>query len=110
MRLGLIFAGVLALLTALAGCGQTALEMEARDIKDKAIDLVGQGFSQGSKTTQFQAGLQGINPGYRFRGSVIVGTVVQVDGTVTLDGVSGQIQAASQAGATHFPATAPANP
>lgn len=89
---------------ALTGCGKSSLEMQADDIKKEAIGLVSQGFSQGAQTTQFQAGLQGINPGYRFRGSVIFGTVVQIDGTVTLEGVSGQIQAASQAGATTRPA------
>lgn len=87
----------------LFGCGKSSLELQADEVKDKAIQLVGQGFAQGAQTTQFQAGLQGINPGYRFKGTVIVGTVVQVEGTVTLDGVSGQIQAASQAGPSSAP-------
>lgn len=98
------------LLLTVTGCGQSSLEIEARDIKEKGAALIAKGFEQGARTTQFQAGLQGINPGYVFDGEVIVGTIVKVAGVVRLDGVSGQIQAASQTDNQVSPAPQPANP
>lgn len=92
----------------MAGCGKSNLELQSQQLQEKATELVSQGFSQGARTTQFQAGLQGINPGYVFDGEVIVGTCVKVYGVVRLDGVSGQIQAASQTDADiHAPASQP---
>lgn len=92
------------------GCGRSNLEMQSQALQEKATELVKQGFSQGARTTQFQAGLQGINPGYVFDGEVIVGTCVKVYGVVRLDGVSGQIQAASQTDADiHVPTSQPSN-
>lgn len=107
--------GGLACLTLLcvgtAGCApdSEAIERTANTVIDKVVSA---GIAKAvgeltSRAAQLQGQVSGINPGYKLTGFGIFGTGIVWDVTVKLDGVSGNLAGATQAGADPFGAVAP---
>ena len=88
----------------IAGCGQTGLEMDAKQLREDVTTAIVSGLENSTeKTAQLQGSAQGQEPGYASEVEVFVGTCVKVKASVYLKGVSGQIQAATQGSATSQP-------
>jgi len=84
----------------LAGCSifkqQAPIEHFAQEFLDKAIaPAVTEGLKQGVETLTVQAGAQAINPTYHIAidGKWVVG--IEIDASVSAEGVAGQIQISS---------------
>lgn len=97
---------ILALIAALwFGSAVGCAEIEKNKMSDSAAKMTESiaaaakaGISNGIRDFQAQAGMQAINPAYKFNCTVVVGTAVIVDGTFGLDGVSGQMQYSAASG------------
>lgn len=77
-----------------SGCAElekNQMAQTAKVVGEKVGDAVAKGIENGVRDVTAQATVQGINPGYKFRMKVTVGTVVDVDGDIAMTGVAGQM-------------------
>lgn len=76
------------------GCAElekNQMAQSAKAVAERVGDAVAAGVENGIRDVTANATVQGINPGYKFRMKVTVGTVVDVDGDIAMTGVAGQM-------------------
>ena len=100
---------ILLFIFGLGGTGCAELEknqmaQSAKAVAEKVGDAVAAGVENGIRDIQATASVQGINPGYKFRMKVTVGTVVDVDGDIGMTGVAGQMSINAASGRDLVPA------
>lgn len=102
MKKMISLAAVLFVAVALApGCAELEKNRMSQAAASMSADIssaLKSGIEQGVRDFQAQAGVQAINPQYTFKATVTVGTVVDIDGSIGLAGVAGQMSANAASG------------